>query len=90
MVDCISQFLIRYVVEVEDDLEHAYDEVCIREGDANFHEFSQAHLGQMIISGREISKEEYLKVFNEDNDYLKNWTEEQKLNFINKIDYSKD
>jgi hypothetical protein len=89
MVECISQFRIRYCVEVEDDIDHALDEVVSREHDAeNFHEFSQEHIGQVIISHREINKEEYLRMFDEDNYYLKDWTEEQKLRYINRIDYS--
>ena len=90
MVDCISQFRIRFAVEVEDNIDHALDEVHMREGDIdNFHEFSQEHLGLMTISHREINKEEYLKMFDKDNDYLKSWTEDQKLRFINSIDYNK-
>lgn len=88
MVDCISQFLVRFVVEVEDDIDHALDEVVMRDGDLRFQEFSQEHLGMMPISHREINKEEYLRLFDKDNDYLKSWTEEKKLDFINKIDYS--
>jgi hypothetical protein len=87
MVDCISQFRMRYVVEVEDDIDHALDEVVCREGDTSFQEFSQQHLGHTIFSHREISKEEYLKTFDIDNDYLRQWDEEKKLSFINKIDY---
>ena len=41
MVDCISQFRIRYAVEVEDDIDHALDEVVMREHDEKFYEFSQ-------------------------------------------------
>ena len=89
MVDCISQFRIRFAVEVEDNIDHALDEVIMKENDQYFHEFSQEHLGMMPISHREINKEEYLKMFDQDNDYLKSWTEEQKLNFINTIDYNK-
>ena len=87
MVDCISQHRVRYVVEVEDDIDHALDEILTREGDSDFREFSQKWLGQAFISHREITKEEYLKVFNEDNDYLQPWSEDQKLMFINKINY---
>ena len=90
MVDCISQHRIRYVVEVEDDIDHALDEVVVKEMDAYFEEFSQKHLGETIISHREISKEEYLKIFNEDNEYLQSWAEEQKLRFINKINYEEE
>lgn len=87
MVETLSQFLIRYVVEVEDDIEHACDEVLMMETDPNFLEFSQKHLGINIISNREITKEEYLKIFDIDNDYLAGWDVEQKLKYINKIDY---
>lgn len=87
LVDTISQHRIRYVVEVEGDIDHAFDEVVTNEYNADFKEFSQEHLGQVIVSHREITEEEYLKIYDQDNDYLKSWTPEQKLNFINKINY---
>jgi hypothetical protein len=90
MVDTLSQFRIRYCVEVEDDIDHALDEVVTKEwqGDEVFKEFSQEHLEPtVILSHREITEEEYLKIFDEDNGYLKEWSKEQKLNFINKINY---
>ena len=91
MVDCISQFRIRYCVEVEDDIDHALDEIVMRYDDCDFHEFSQEHLkpSPILFSHREISKDEYLRMFDEDNSYLKSWTEEQKLDWINKINYDK-
>ena len=91
MVDCLSQFRIRYCVEVEDDIDHALDEVIMEYDDTKFNEFSQEHLrpSPVILSHREISKEEYLRMFDEDNDYLKDWSEEQKFKFINKINYDK-
>lgn len=86
MVDCISQFRMRYCVEVEDDIDHALDDVTMYEHDPDkLEEFSQHHIGTNIISHREIDKEEYLRMFDEDNDYLKNWDEEQKLKFINRV-----
>lgn len=88
MVDCISQFRIRYCVEVEDEAVHALDEIVMRESDPEFYEFSQLHLGQTVVSHREISKDEYLRMFNEDNGYLNSWTDEEKMKFINKVDYS--
>lgn len=87
LVDTISQFRIRYVVEVEDDIDHALDEVVCSEHKTEFAEFSQTHLGTNIVSHREITKEEYLKLFDEDNNYLKSWSDEQKLKYINRIDY---
>jgi hypothetical protein len=91
LVETISQHRVRYVVEVEDNIEHALDEVVCREGDVDeFKEFSQMHLGNVIVSHREISGDEYLKIFNEDNDYLSMWPEEQKNRLINVIDYTEE
>ena len=91
MVDCLSQFRIRYCVEVEDDIDHALDEVIMEYDNLDFQEFSQEHLlpSPVILSHREISKEEYLRMFNEDNGYLKSWSDDQKLKFINNINYDK-
>jgi hypothetical protein len=90
LVDTISQHRIRYVVEVEDDIDHALDEIVMNDYNSEFKEFSQEHLGQVIVSHREITKEEYLKTFDQDNDYLTSWSSEQKLNFINKINYGEE
>lgn len=88
MVDCLHQFRMRYAVEVEDNIDDALDEVTLREADTSFAEFSQKSLEPTIIlSHREITEEEYLRMFDEDNEYLKNWNKENKLNFINKINY---
>lgn len=76
---------MRYVIEAEDPT-HAADEVTCNDG--NLKEFSQQHLDEIISSIREISDEEYMKMFDEDNAYLSTWTKDRKLNFINKIDYS--
>jgi hypothetical protein len=65
LVDTISQHRIRYVVEVENDIDHALDEVVANEYNADFKEFSQEHLGQVIVSHREITEEEYLKILNQ-------------------------
>jgi len=87
MVETISTHLVKYCVEVEENLVDALDEVICRETDSDFHEYSQHHVGVQILSHYEISKEKYLEQFDIDNDYLASWTEEQKLRFINKIDY---
>jgi hypothetical protein len=88
MVEVLSQFLIKYAVEVEDNIEHALDEVVMRETQDSFKEFSQRHLEPTVfVNHYEVTKEEYLKTFDEENDYLKSWSDEQKFEFINIIDY---
>jgi len=88
MVDVLSSFRIRYVVRVENNVIDALDEVVWRENDTTFKEFSQKHLDPTaIIDHREISEEEYIKLFDQENDYLATWDDEQKKQFINVIAY---
>ena len=87
LVETISMFRMRYVVEAN-NASDAKDEVSMNMGDLS--EFSQLHVDEMITSAREIDKAEYLRLFDEDNDYLKEWSDEHKLGWINKIEYVKD
>lgn len=86
LVETVSIFRMRYVVE-GNNASDAKDEVTMNDG--NLREFSQHHVDELITSTREIDQTEYLRMFDEDNDYLKDWDEQQKLNFINVIDYTK-
>jgi len=85
LVETVSVFRMRYVVEAK-TASDARDEVTISVGD-DFKEFSHLHLDEMISSTREIDQAEYLRIFDEDNVYLKDWTEDQKLQFVNVINY---
>jgi hypothetical protein len=84
LVETISQFLHRYVVEIPEGADNtwAVEDVILEPGTVE--EISQRHLGEFDISNRTITKEEYLRLFHEDNDYLKDWPEKQKLGFIYK------
>jgi hypothetical protein len=74
LVDAISQFRIRYLVEVpEGKKEWALDTVTMEEAK----EFSQFHLGETIIDHREVSKQEALDTYRKDNDYLAKWSDDQ-------------
>jgi hypothetical protein len=88
LVETISMFRMRYVVEAKEE-EHAGDTVVMELSQTGFKEFSQHHVDESISDIREISKEEYLKLFDKDNDYLKSWTKEEKFQFVNTIDYEK-
>ena len=80
LVECISTFRIRYVIDT-DNTEWAEDTVAMEEAK----EFSQLHLGEQIVSTRTINKEEYLRLFDEDNEYLSEWEDEQKFKLITEI-----
>jgi hypothetical protein len=85
MVDTVSQFRMRYVVEVPDDVENPTwirDDVenpigrypCTPEAYASdsvtcedVREFSQEHIGETIVSTREVSLEEAIAQWRKDN-----------------------
>ena len=81
MVECISTFRMRYVVEVpKGKKEWAMDTVVCNEAE----EFSQEHLGEQIVSHRVIDEAEYLRMFDEDNAYLKQWDNETKFKYVHR------
>jgi hypothetical protein len=74
MVECISQFRHRYVVEVpKGKAEYALDTVTMNEAK----EMSQFHLGEVIVSHRVVSEDEAIAQAYEDNDYLLSWSEDK-------------
>ena len=76
LVETISQFRQRYVVEVpKGKSEYALDSVTTED----VKEFSQKHLGETIVSHRVILEKDALDLFDKDNDYLQGWTDEQKM-----------
>jgi hypothetical protein len=76
LVECISQFRQCYMVEVpKGKAEWAMDTVTLNQAE----EFSQAHLGETIVSHRVVSKEEMLALCDKDNDYCKSWNDEHKM-----------
>ena len=77
LVDAISTFRIRYLVEVPvGKAAWALDTVVMNEAN----EFSQKHLDETIVSHRAVTKAEAIKLFDADNEYLAAWTTEAKLN----------
>jgi hypothetical protein len=92
LVDTIVTFRHKYVIEA-DELEHAYDEVTMRESgdpDDSFEEVTQRYLGEIITDGREISKKEFkqlLKTLEKDKDETSSYWLGKDL--IRKIDYNR-
>lgn len=74
MVEAVGQFRMRYMVEVpEGKAEWALDTVACNEAK----EFSQEHLGEVIVSHRVVSEEEALSVCRKDNAYVSSWTDDK-------------
>lgn len=91
VVETVSVFRHTYYVKAK-EASHAMDEVvCNVEGyNDKWIEGSQFHVGENIANCVEVTEEEFLKLFDKENSYLKDWTDERKLEMINVIDYGKD
>ena len=92
IVDTISTFRLRYVVEAN-ELEHAYDEVTMVSSgseDDMFPEVTQRHLGETIVDGREITKKEFDNMLKDlakdDNENCSHWMGDK---LIRVIDYDR-
>ena len=76
MVECISTFRERYMVEApKDHPEYALDDVTMERPK----EFSQKWLGETIVSHRVVSEMEALDICDVDNDYCIGWNDQQKM-----------
>lgn len=94
VVTTVSQFRQRYAVPVSElqalnpdidisadpakQIEWAKDNVTCED----VKEFSQKWIGEQIIDGMILDEERIVNLFDRDNDYLKEWTRKQKLDFI--------
>ena len=88
VVTAMSTHRMRYVVPMDElqklnedyivDPKWALDLVTCEE----VQEFSQMHLGEQIVDSYVIDEDEILDLFDKDNDYLKDWTKEQKIKNI--------
>ena len=76
LVEAISQFRERYMVEVpKGKAEWALDTVTLNQAQ----EFSQEHLGEVIVSHRVVSFDEALEMCDKDNHYCKAWDTDKKV-----------
>ena len=82
LVECVQSYRMRYMIEVpEGKSEWALDTVSMHQAT----EFSQQDIGETIVSHRVISEADALKLCDEDNVYVRTWTDALKFqNFFTK------
>lgn len=91
VVTAISQFKMRYVVSVDDlqslntdiEVDPAWLEEMIILDEID--DFSQKHLGVIPLETRLMTEDEVLELHDAENSYLKEWSKEQKLNYIKNL-----
>jgi len=91
VVTAISSHRGRYVMHRDDlqklnpldpvnAIEWANDAVNMNECE----EFSQEYMGEYIVDTVEMNEEDMLELFDKDNDYLREWTKDQKVAMVRK------
>lgn len=76
LVESVSMFRMRYIVEVPVETDDwAADTVVMQEAK----EFSQEHLDEVIVSQRDLTREEVLALCDKDNGYCQSWSDEKKM-----------
>lgn len=90
VVTTTSTHRMRYVVPMDDlqalnvektvQPEWALDSVTCEEVE----EFSQKWLGEQIVDYEVVEQDKLIELFDRDNDYLSQWTTEQKIDYIRK------
>lgn len=82
VVTAISSYRMRYVMHRDDlqkkNTEKPVDVIKWAE------EFSQEHMGEYIVDTIEMNEEDMLELFDKDNDYLREWTKDQKIEWVRK------
>lgn len=97
VVTTISQFRMRYVMHKDDlqklntevevnPIEWAEDTITCNECE----DFSQDHLGEIIVDTTTMTEEEMLELFNKDNAYLSQWPDEYKVKWTRRLIEKKD
>jgi hypothetical protein len=90
-VNTISQFAINNVVEVPDDITDAeIEDIKQNILDNVYDDFSQRHIGVEIVSDRIIAKEQMLFIFDRENSYLADWSEQQKIEYVRNLEHGRD
>jgi len=87
VVTCISSYRMRYVMH-KDDLPKKYGTAIEWAEDnvtqENCEEFSQEYMGEYIADTTTMNEDEILELFDKDNDYLRGWSKDYKVEWIRK------
>lgn len=83
IIETVSMHRMAYCIEADSNTEA--ENILSKMGTTgNLTDFGQTHIGENIFYSQEVSQEEYLQLFDELNDYLKDIPTERKLSYIMK------
>jgi hypothetical protein len=86
IVESVSTFRHKYAIFAENE-DDALVEFIMEQDECGFHELSQEHLGEKAELIYRVTEDEFINEFDKTNDYIKHIAKDDKLSYINVIDY---
>lgn len=81
IVETISQHRLLYAVKAES--REKAESFVLNSSAEEIKEMGQNHIGESVFCSYDVDEESYIETFDDINDYLKEWSTEQKLKYIN-------
>ena len=81
IVETISQHRLLYAVKAES--REKAESFVLNSSAEEIKEMGQNHIGESVFCSYDVDEESYIETFDDINEYLKEWSTEQKLKYIN-------
>ena len=81
IVETISQHRLLYAIKAETREEA--ERFVLNASAEEIKEMGQNHIGESVFCSYDVNEEGYIETFDDINDYLKDWSTDQKLKYIN-------
>jgi len=81
IVETISQHRLLYAIKAETREEA--ESFVLNASAEEIKEMGQNHIGESVFCSYDVNEEGYIETFDDINDYLKDWSTDQKLKYIN-------
>ena len=81
IVETISQHRLLYAIKAESREEA--ESFVLNASAEEIKEMGQNHVGESVFCSYDVDEEGYIEAFDDINEYLKEWSTEQKLKYIN-------
>ena len=81
IVETISQHRLLYAIKAETREEA--ERFVLNASAEEIKEMGQNHIGESVFCSYDVDEKTYIETFDDINDYLKEWSTDQKLKYIN-------
>ena len=92
MVNAVSMFNMKYVIEVPDEIEPCYllDYVEKQVAAENTKEFTQRHMGETVSNYEVVTQQQILDAFRNEEPYFAEWPDEKIMQMVTPIGFDRE